>query len=307
MPYYTERNGMRRQTAGTYEVFVDRYSLLFRCCEKYYNNLAWLCPEQCPDGKGCCGVDREGLSFRLKYEIPDLYRDCCDVIAVPSNHWNVFDEEIRSDKYNQYALFDFIEFVAKNCRDVRITEHHGYFNHNHMHLLKSDGVWLEFQAEINDILAMTGLLYRLADNREIERIVENTPLTPSIEHLVSAIKEQGTAQLLQEAIALHRGPSPTAARDAAEKIWDAFERLKSYYSSLGKKQSVEKVVRDTANGTSELEKLLTDEYRALTKIGNDFRIRHHETNTIDIADSRHYDYFFNRCLSLTALSIQYLE
>ena len=83
--------------------------------------------------------------------------------------------------------------------------------------------------------------------------------------------------------------------------------MKSYYSSLGKKQSVEKVVRDTANGASELEKLLTDEYRALTKIGNDFRIRHHETNTIDIADSRHYDYFFNRCLSLIALSIQYLE
>ena len=51
MPYYTERNGMRRQIAGTYEVSVDRYSLLFRCCEKYYNNLAWLCPEQCPDGK----------------------------------------------------------------------------------------------------------------------------------------------------------------------------------------------------------------------------------------------------------------
>ena len=40
MPYYSERNGMRRQTAGTYEVSVDRYSLLFRCCEKYYNNLA---------------------------------------------------------------------------------------------------------------------------------------------------------------------------------------------------------------------------------------------------------------------------
>lgn len=176
-----------------------------------------------------------------------------------------------------------------------------------MHLLESDGVWLEFQAEINDILAMTGLLYRLADNKEIERIVENTALTPSVENLVSAIKEKGTVQLLQEAIALHRGPGPMAARDAAEKIWDAFERLKSYYSLLDKKQSVEKIVRDAANGAPELEKLLTDEYHALTKIGNDFRIRHHETNKIDIADSRHYDYFFNRCLSLIALSIQYLE
>lgn len=307
MAYYTERNGMRKQTAGIYEVSIDQYSLLFSCCKKYYDNLAWLYPERCPDGQGCCGVDWEKLNYRLRYEIPDLYRDLSGFVAVPSKRWSVFDEGERSDAYNQNALFDFIEFVAKNCRDVSITGHHDYFEHDHMRLLESDGVWLEFQAEINDILAMTGLLYRLADNKQVERIVENTPLTPSIEQLVSAIKEQGAARLLQEAIALHRGPSPTAARDAAEKIWDAFERLKSYYSSLDKKRSVEKVVRDTASGTPELEKLLTDEYHALTKIGNDFRIRHHETNKIDIADSRHYDYFFNRCLSLIALSIQYLE
>ena len=46
---------------------------------------------------------------------------------------------------------------------------------------------------------------------------------------------------------------------------------------------------------------------ALRKIGNNFRIRHHERDTIDISDPRHYDYFFNRCLSLIALAIQYLQ
>lgn len=196
-------------------------------------------------------MDWEKLNYRLRYEIPDLYRGLSGFVAVPSKRWSVFDEGERSDAYNQYALFDFIEFVAKNCRDVSIAGYHDYFEHDHMRLLKSDMVWLEFQAEINDTLAITGLLYRLADNKQGERIVENTPLTPFIEQLVSGIKEQGAAQLLQEAIALHREPSPTAARDAAEKIWDAFERLKSYYSSLDKRRSVEKVVRDTANGTPE--------------------------------------------------------
>ena len=53
--------------------------------------------------------------------------------------------------------------------------------------------------------------------------------------------------------------------------------------------------------------LFSTEFKELTTIGNDFRIRHHETNKIDIVDIRHYDYFFNRCLALIALALQYLQ
>ena len=53
--------------------------------------------------------------------------------------------------------------------------------------------------------------------------------------------------------------------------------------------------------------VLTAEFKELTTIGNNFRIRHHETNKIDIVDIRHYDYFFNRCLALIALALQYLQ
>jgi len=45
----------------------------------------------------------------------------------------------------------------------------------------------------------------------------------------------------------------------------------------------------------------------LTSIGNKYRIRHHETDKIDITDVRYYDYLFNRCLSLIALAIKYLQ
>lgn len=50
-----------------------------------------------------------------------------------------------------------------------------------------------------------------------------------------------------------------------------------------------------------------NEFKMLTDIGNKYRIRHHETDRIDITDVRYYDYFFNRCLSLIALAIQYLR
>lgn len=105
---------------------------------------------------------------------------------------------------------------------------------------------------------------------------------------------------------MRRKPYPGCARDAVEKIWDALERLKTYYTSLDKKASTLKIVADMANGQAEFVGLFNAEFKALTDIGNNFRIRHHETSKIDITDTRHYDYFFNRCLSLIALAIQYL-
>ena len=62
-----------------------------------------------------------------------------------------------------------------------------------------------------------------------------------------------------------------------------------------------------ANGRTEYYTIFDAEFKALTDIGNDFRIRHHETSKIDISDIRHYDYFFNRCLSLIATAIQFLK
>lgn len=48
------------------------------------------------------------------------------------------------------------------------------------------------------------------------------------------------------------------------------------------------------------------EFYELTTIGNNFRIRHHETTKIDIEDDEHYDYFYKRCLSLITVASQYL-
>ena len=106
---------------------------------------------------------------------------------------------------------------------------------------------------------------------------------------------------------LFKQPNPAMRNDAVEKLWDAYERLKTYYTSLDKKQSAEKIVKDMSNGQIEFEQLFNTEFAVLTKIGNNYRIRHHETNKTDIIDMRHYDYFFNRCLALIYTALQYLQ
>lgn len=82
--------------------------------------------------------------------------------------------------------------------------------------------------------------------------------------------------------------------------------MKTYCRDLDIQQSANRIVADMAGGSDDYKKLLGEEFDKLTKIGNNFRIRHHETNKIEITDVRYYDYFFNRCLSLIALAVQYL-
>lgn len=307
MAYYTERHGMRRPVAKTYDISIEKYALLLHCCEKYYNNLAWKYPEQCPDGHGCCGIDFEQLRLDLQYEIPTLYRDYSENIAVPTVHHNVFDSDDEESEYDQYALLDLIEFFAENVRDVVVGSFHSYFGHYHLTCQNSRNVCAQFRDEINSIFQKTGLLYELNTNLQVDRIVENSPLTPAVESAIAAVKEAGARELLQEAILLHRSPYPADIRDAVEKLWDAYERLKTYYTTMNKAKSAEKIVNDMAAGQAPYVTLFDTEFRALTKIGNDYRIRHHETDKVEITDVRYYDYFFNRCLSLIALAIQYLQ
>ena len=59
-------------------------------------------------------------------------------------------------------------------------------------------------------------------------------------------------------------------------------------------------------GIDEYRKLFEDEFKTLTDIGNGFRIRHHETNSINIDDDRYYDYFYLRCLALLSTAVKFI-
>ena len=302
MSYYTERHGMRTPIERTEIITYEMYSLLFDCCERYFDNIAWKYPEECPDGNGCCGIDITKLSNNLKYEIPALFQNESGVIDKPRKNPYGID-----DRYDQYGLLDFIEFMFATVRDISYHFWHGYYCHYDLYFENTRGVASQFKNNINRIFGKTGLLYSLSDFGMVERVSENGILSKEVENAVAQVPEKGLKELLQEAILLFKTPGPQARRDSVEKIWDALERLKTYYTTMDKKASALKIVNDMAGGQTGFVALFNDEFMALTKIGNNYRIRHHETDKIDITDFRHYAYFFNRCLSLIALAIQYLD
>lgn len=307
MNYFTERNGMRKTIEQTYDIDPSKYYVLLGCCEKYYDNIAWLYPKECDDELGCCGLDKYRLAAEMRYEIPDLYISSYGLIEAPGVANNTYGAGQNVEKYNQYALLDFIEFMYNNVHDINNSGFHKFYNHYHLLTMPSRKVMIEFLTDINSYFSKTGLLYHLNANGEVVRVIPNDVATPDIVNTVLSIKEEDTRSLLQEALILHRSHAQNAARDSVEKLWDAFERMKTYYKDLDKKHSSEKIVADMAEGSDDFYRLFDEEFKWLTNAGNKYRIRHHETDKINITDVRYYDFFFNRCLSLLALAVQYLR
>lgn len=299
MKLYTERCGIRAPLKKTYSINRDMYSLLLDCCTRYEKNLTHIFTLNCHHDftdSDYVAFNEQGFKTKIKIRIPSLFRDDLDNISVPSDY----------DEYDQYALLDLIEYFAQNIKDIDEHWNNSYQNYKTIDCFNTSDIFQSFQQEINEIFAESGLLYELTDERIIERIVENSILTKEMEVNFEAVNEGGIRELLKDAVALYKTPNSAARQDSVEKIWDAFERMKTYYTTLKKNKSIEKIVNDMADGNSHFIDLFDKEFRELTYIGNNYRIRHHETNKFNITDERYYDYFFNRCLSLIALTIEYL-
>lgn len=158
----------------------------------------------------------------------------------------------------------------------------------------------DFEMKINALLKLNDIVLKLEDGKIIGTFDSHI-----MKITLATIEEVGLKELIQEAAKYYEEDN---LKIAVEKLWDAFERLKTYYSpTLDKKKSIMRIVRDMSNNNAPYIQMFEKEFHELTAIGNNFRIRHHETTKIDIEDDRHYDYFYKRCLSLISVAIQYLD
>lgn len=158
----------------------------------------------------------------------------------------------------------------------------------------------DYSAQMNTLFKLNFVAYKLEQGR-----IESTFDISIDKQDVSAISEKGLKELIREADDFYRAGNKQIA---VEKLWDAFERLKTYYSpALNKAASANKIIDDMSGFEPNYKALYEAEFRTLTSIGNNFRIRYHETTKIDITDNRQYDYFYRRCLALISVAILYLE
>jgi len=176
-----------------------------------------------------------------------------------------------------------------------------FFSHSHLSFDRSKGQ-ADFRDRVNRILSRNGIAFSLEEDGSVSR------LAPPVldEELRRAAFETGDATLdalLEAARAKFLSPDPATRREALEKLWDAWERLKTLEPGTDKKASATALLDKAADETNS-RNVLEQEAITLTKIGNSFRIRHSETTQVEIRTEDQVDYLFYRLLALILLLVR---
>jgi hypothetical protein len=255
-------------------------------------------PEECPDGHGTAGTDFRGMGLAVLAEIPDLAE--AELTGVEPwelertkdfTGWPLLPEHLPST----LVILDLVEFCHRHVADPIELDYHGFFRHSHLSFNVASGQ-ARWREDINRLFARNGLAYELAESGQVVRL--GTPvLTDVLRSIAFQTGDIDLDELLGRARQKYLSIDQTERAESLEQLWDAFERSKTLLD-IDKKAGIRKLL-DRTSSSPQLLVQLDSEAQALTKIGNDFRIRHHETTKTAISDGD-VDYLFHRCFAFLA-------
>lgn len=104
-------------------------------------------------------------------------------------------------------------------------------------------------------------------------------------------------ELLESARVKFLSDDQNLRKEALEKLWDAWERLKTLEPGKDKKDSI-RILLDKSAPDPSFRETLEHEAMQLTAIGNSYMIRHTEIGKIPITSPEQTNYLFYRMFSL---------
>ncbi len=274
-------------------------------------SLARAFPEyNCPDDPGrhtVTGTDRKHFLHALEAHVPRLAEPCSapdDEWATPSVAYLPLDPDRMPDTT---AVLDVIDFVALHIDQPTFSGSHAWgFAHSHYSFDTRerdpliDGPppgQVRFQDDIEQIFKRNGIAFTLGGDMRVHRLGPSEA-RPLISDFRPNTSDPELDALLRDAVSRFLSRVPADRQDALEKLWDAFERLKTLELGGQKSNSIAQLLDNAAPVPfrTDLEK----EFKALTDIGNRFRIRHHEHDQHALPNDTAKDYMFIRCINLIA-------
>ena len=173
------------------------------------------------------------------------------------------------------VAMDLIEFAWSHGVWAREEESrwHSFFDHYHLEFDQVAGR-RRLHEEISGLFARHGLAYALGTDGRISR-TPSPGLDSQLQRLVIETGDQTLDRLLSQAIDSYSRPDPTERKRGLQDLWDAFERAKTLAPG-DKLASVTQLLR-AAFDDGPLYNWLDGDARDLTKLGNDFQVRHSET------------------------------
>jgi len=296
--YFSDReNGPRARTVQV--IVPEVWAGLVGTVQALINGGAFglRFPDRCPDGQAVCGIDSESMAASIRAEMPGL--------SWPLETTEMVGEGYLSERHafapDTFLVLDFLEFVYAAVAKSIQGKYHDYFNHHHLTFDQQAGQD-EFRTTINRIFARNGVAFEMLSDGHIMRM-----LPPVLgEELKRATFNSGDRTLdnmLEEARAKFSDRNPLVRREALERLWDAWERLKSLADPSDKKKSTGFLLDAVATEPA-LRTRLEEEALELNSIGNSHLIRHSEVNQVPVIDVDHVDYLFHRLFAMIQLVLR---
>ncbi len=239
-------------------------------------------PAKCPDGTANAGCDT--LSLR----------------TIMEGYGVIWPQGAREDATTEPEIFDLLEFSYEKLAFPKRGGWHDYHRHHHFDYDQEQGR-AQFTEDVNRIFERNGIAYEMKDG-EIIRLVP-AAIEATLATAIFKTGDQALDQMLEDARRKFINKDLKVRQESLEELWDAWERLKTLEPGADKKASV-KALLDKGTGEPTFRQVLEDEAARLTKIGNDFMIRHTEVGKVPVADSVQVDYLFQRLFSLAQLLLK---
>jgi hypothetical protein len=243
-------------------------------------------PEYCPDGPWTIGASQPKISNRLIGLIPEL------------GGWPKPGSRPRTP-----VALDLVDFIARHVAEPVPVGYHDYYKHWHFPEFDEEAGRERFRAEIDEVFARNGIAFEIGPDNRVRRL--GPPVVR--ETLRAAVFKTGdreTDALLEVARERFLDPKVERRREGLEKLWDAFERVKTLEPGKDKKAKTTALLDRVAGQGTGLRARLETESFELTNIGNSFQIRHTETDKEPVSDPAIVDYLFARAFALVWLELQ---
>lgn len=254
-------------------------------------------PERCLDGHAVCGSDSDALAASVVAEMPGL--------TWPLETSRMEGKEFFSRRQpfapDTILVLDFVEFLYAAVAQPIPGKHHDYFNHHHLTFDQAAGQE-EFRKTINRIFARNGVAFEMLSTGCIVRVLPPV-LGDDLKRTTFCSGDRTLDNMLEECRTKFSERDPLVRREALERLWDGWERLKSLADPGDKKKSI-KIILDAVATEPTLRSRLEAEAIELTAIGNSHLIRHSEVNQVAVIDVDHVDYLFHRLFAMIQLMLR---
>lgn len=252
-------------------------------------------PEKCHDGQAICGNDVSSLKSALEAEIHGL--------SWPLDTKKAQDDDFMSTKAPwappTLNVLDFIEFTWQKIAQPIQGKYHDFWRHHHL-TFDVEGGRDAFCTDVNRIFARNSLAYELGQDGLVRRVLPAV-LGDALIRTYFHTGDQILDVMLEESRTKFSAPDPLVRREALERLFDCWERIKTL-AHTDKAKSI-KAILDKAAPESVFREVLEREARELTKLGNEHLFRHHEITQTPVIDSQHVDYLYHRLFAMVVLLI----